>query len=229
MIKFKLILKDLIDSNKFTSMLFRKLYSSTYGKYITKKRNEKLLLSFDLIIKELMPSLKKSGIEAWPAFGTLLGIYRDGSPIKHDLDIDLGIWLGTSIEDLDNVFNDLGGHKVKSFHSRNNPSIQEITYSLHSVLIDFFVFDRDGKDIFCHDFLKIPGDTSYSARRIKLPLTSFKSFEYKDVEVIIPSNIEEHLSSRYGLDFMIPNPKFNTNSNNENIKYVCNSCYMKIY
>lgn len=229
MIKIRKLFKDLVDSNKYASIFFRKIYFSTFGYYKLKKRNQNLLNNFDTIMFTLLPRLKQENIETWPVFGTLLGIYRDGAPINHDLDIDLGVWSDVDLEVLDRVFDSLGGFKVKSFHSESDPSVFEVTYSLNSVLIDFFIFYKNGKFVYCHDFLRDNGDRYYKARRITLPLDSFVKYVYKEVEVSIPSNINEHLSSRYGDDFMVPNPKFNTNKDNENVHYVCNDCYMRVY
>jgi hypothetical protein len=41
-------------------------------------------------IEEVLAALKKAGIDAFPAYGTLLGAVRDGQLIGHDSDADLG-------------------------------------------------------------------------------------------------------------------------------------------
>ena len=41
-------------------------------------------------IEEVLQALRKAGIEAFPAYGTLLGAVRGGKLIGHDSDADLG-------------------------------------------------------------------------------------------------------------------------------------------
>src|SRR5690606_5255632 len=42
---------------------------------------------------QVLTWLRSEGIPAFPFFGTLLGLVRDGQPIRGDKDIDLGVWL----------------------------------------------------------------------------------------------------------------------------------------
>ncbi len=41
-------------------------------------------------VEEVLSALKTAGVEAFPAYGTLLGAHRDGALIGHDSDADLG-------------------------------------------------------------------------------------------------------------------------------------------
>ena len=41
---------------------------------------------------EFLKILENSGVNYWVESGTLLGLWRDGSLISHDKDIDIGVW-----------------------------------------------------------------------------------------------------------------------------------------
>ena len=42
---------------------------------------------------------KSNEIKIWPTLGTLLGIEREGGPLKHDLDLDFGVFLDVKIQE----------------------------------------------------------------------------------------------------------------------------------
>ena len=54
------------------------------------RSSEHVSAAAGLDLEEVLAALKKAGIDAFPAYGTLLGAVRDGKLIGHDSDADIG-------------------------------------------------------------------------------------------------------------------------------------------
>ncbi|NNN90750.1 hypothetical protein FKN13_25625, partial [Vibrio sp. 2-2(9)] len=74
-------LKDYVDSVPFIRDVIRKVYSLLFNEVLSKKKKARMAEHFDELVFEISSDSK---VLMWPAFGTLLGIYRDNGIIAHD-------------------------------------------------------------------------------------------------------------------------------------------------
>lgn len=216
--------KNFVGKNKFLDDITRVLYSCSFGRITNYVINRNLLKNFDETLLQLDKAFNQENICYWPAFGTLLGLYRDGSVLKHDLDIDIGVW---SDEDHDLIRTTLERHgfrRVRSFSSITVNEAYEERYSYKGVGIDIFFFSKCGSKAITHDFVRSvkvnKDDTEFLVRRLTVDFENLGlgCLEYNGMKLNIPMPIDKHLSSRYGNDFMTPNPKWSYRSGAKSIQ-----------
>ncbi len=216
-------IKDRIDSVPVARVIIRKVYSFLFTNIAIKRKKARMAENFDQLIFELSTN---SEVVLWPAFGTLLGIYRDNGIIAHDNDIDFAAWY----EDKDKVKTYLeskGCSLVKRFSSRIIEQAIEEQYSKDGVLFDVFYFCKRGSETYTHDFMRHKDLTRIQTkellgglivRRLNIKLSSIGKCNYKGVDIHFPENVKEHLAQRYGDDFMVPNPNWTAQKENPHVK-----------
>ena len=148
------------------------------------------------VLQELREVLESEGVPFFFAAGTALGLVRNGKPLDHDNDIDVGIfnedWNREQLIrafsrhpnfDLDDV--DPGSPKVGVVH-RGGANI------------DLFKFYREGGGVY-HDAIFVRWRNSpFTIERTAL--------ESGDI-VYLPSQVDRYLTENYG-DWRIPNSNF---------------------
>ncbi len=138
--------------------------------------------------------LEAQGLPYWLLYGTLLGAIRDGAPIPHDHDVDVGI----HFRDADRLLQALPGLLAAGFHL-----LQPVGRD------DVICFAREGEKI-----------DVYPVKRVALlpcvqidtndypPARHFRSFadkiEFLGASVSIPAETEALLASWYGRDWRTP-------------------------
>lgn len=161
----------------------------------SRKLKSKLLLKIygEGILRFIENVANKNEIIILPAYGTLLGITRDGGFIKHDTDIDLFLFFRDSkaILLIDKFKNDLySSFKVKELTF--DKSVNKIRVKIHGVPVDIYVplLFKNKTNIYLN---------VYNQNRISISGTS-------DVfgnvfKCLVPKNYIEILNSCYGLDY----------------------------
>jgi PST family polysaccharide transporter len=220
-------LKKLIDSNIIVSRLFRRMYKNTIGIYFLYRLKKQFRSQFNVILNKVVTGAEKQNIQIWPAFGTLLGLYREGGPIEHDFDIDFGAWYKDKML-VNKLLTDLGAKVCYSFHSEITENAFEECYELNGCKFDVFYFteDKSSSSFKCHDFMRHNDLTreqtirkygGLKVRQITLPFSGFIPFNYQNITILMPLNTASHLEARYGAGFMTPDTKWVNSSPNPNI------------
>lgn len=151
----------------------------------------------------------KKPIKIWLEFGTLLGYYRENNILKNDTDIDFGIEENNLIEDFIQYLEKRGFKLLRKFIINSNISyLNNFTaeYTIQykdSVSIDFFIFKsiKNKKTCYCFDE---NNKSSYNVSYIEYDNFELEKTIFLNQEFYRPNNIQKHLSSYYGDDFMIP-------------------------
>lgn len=157
--------------------------------------------------------LNDNHISFWLEFGTLLGFYREHDFIAHDLDLDVGAFLG----DAEKIQTVLLGHgfKLKRMH-RAEDGGREDTYIWKHTTIDVFYFRIENGLAYCNSFRLLKEKRMHiirkkypcTVRRIDIPNIVLENVEYKSAKVFVPKDTIIHLKAHYGENFMTPDPRF---------------------
>lgn len=187
-------------------------------------RNKFFLEEGTELLQIFAKSLNNNNILFWLEFGSLLGYYREHDFIKHDCDIDFGIYLhdaNKTREILENV-----GFKLIHQFKASDGGLEEC-YKYKHTSIDIFYFREDKDTLYCNSFVprypliihNIIKSKDYLVKRIDIPKQPFIKDTYKGAIINVPKDCTKHLKMHYGESFMTPNPNFNYKKEATNIKY----------
>ncbi len=146
--------------------------------------------------------LDKAGVFHWLEFGTLLGIVRDGKLIKHDIDIDLGVFIEDFSDDIISSFEEAGFTYKHGFMIEDG-SGREQTFSFHNINVDLFYFHKESNNLHCHIF-GMNKDTTRFIRQINTISSGFKQIEFEQTLFNIPKDEKRRLIDTYGEDYTTP-------------------------
>lgn len=205
----------------------RRMYSITYGAFDQKRRAGKVRREFWAIMNKIAHVCETQDVSIWPEFGTLLGLHRDSGPINADPDIDFGAW----IEDRAKIRSTMlaSGFKLSKLYecTSQGVTILEEAYYVNGIQIDIFYFHRDGERVRTYDFLRDANTSDYSSqkqelsglivRQIEFPSFSLVKTTMNNVNVYFPTGTPDHLASRYGSDFMTPDPKWSARDTEDQV------------
>lgn len=214
-------LKKMIRNNQWIGPFYLcvgKAYRNMEAKWRFDKKKKAFqeygIQTFQLVIN----TLNGSDIAYFPAFGTLLGLVRDGKLIPHDFDFDFGVITQErhyAWEKLTHVLEQAGFQIVRWFEC--DGVVHEMTFSppiSPYVEIDFFAFTRNQDKYEKYACVKLDNVTyndKHEFSLLKETLPYFNQFQTKtclDVDVPIPVNAEELLAASYTVFWKKPNPNW---------------------
>lgn len=190
------------------------------------KRKKFFHLEAEELLEKFSQTLNSANVLFWLDFGTLLGYYREHDFIKHDFDLDCGVFL----KDAGNVRKSLtenGFKLIREFKSLKDGGMEECYLYKHTS-IDIFYYRTDSvrNTIYCNSFSTFPElfkginkKAPAEVKRIDLPKSEFQKVTYKNSTVNVPDNPVLYLQRHYGADFMTPNPDFDYKKEATNITY----------
>lgn len=199
--------------------LLHKPYSKSKIYFIKKNRRKNLHKHGYEILGEITKILKNNEINAFCAFGTLLGIVRDSGFVQSDEDIDIGIISEDfSWSYLEKILTKYGMKKTRQFELEG--TITEQTYKKNGVYIDFFLYYKKDENklatnVYWKDETKIyDNEFEYSVICRECPMIlELITEKVNGIEVVIPLNNEEYLISNYGNSWKNPDPNFKHEEN----------------
>lgn len=212
------MIKEQIEKNKLLTKVARYIYRKTILKYKHYKQNKYFLSNSKIVMNKIDEVFKEINIPYWLEYGTLLGAVRDKNFIKHDIDIDLGLFLDDYSNDIVRVFKKHGFKRIRKISVDNDRYGVEETYLYNKVEVDLFFYTIKGQYMYAHAFQNEKGKSwsqtlrdngGYIVREICLPYTGISKIQFLEKNFPIPRDYHAHLSMHYGEDYMIPNPKWN--------------------
>lgn len=184
-----------------------------------------------ILLADVTSVLEKYGCTYWLSDGTLLGAIRENGFIKHDDDLDLGVWAAS--------FDKRVIHELISRFSCNINRLQGkqsdgmvITVGRAGIHLDMFFYypikNLEGTlkgnktDIYsCLYSLVRPYNTSNKAKRYNCVFPNYKPLVRRDFlghKFWVPKNAEAHLAAAYGLDWRKPKKDWVLFEDQENLK-----------
>ncbi len=190
-----------------------KIYEILYWKIVINRRKKGLQSIGYEYLPKIEESLNKRGIECFLAYGTLLGIVREGKFIGHDDDIDLGIIKNSNFSwaKVEDALNEVGMTKKHQFKSEGH--ITEQTYRYKNLSVDLFMFDSDDDKSYAYVYFQEQGreyeKNQFSIRCPKVSkIERTKIYECPSGVFRVPENEELFLEEVYGKNWRIPDPNF---------------------
>lgn len=193
-----------------------KVYRCTFGKIKTDwyfgMQKKALQKRGYLLIEKIENALTKENAVFFIDCGSLLGLIRDGHLLKHDRDLDYGIYFSETFTPakLDGVMQKIGLKKHKLFSLEGD--IKEITYGNGILSIDFFLHEETDMNSNIYIFYRKP-DIIYPSNNHYTPLVmhrarirGIETTEINNIKIHVPSNAEEYLASVYTKLWKIPDP-----------------------
>lgn len=214
--------------NEFIKKVLKKTYIYTlhlkYEAHLLQKRIKYFQQEGCEMLESVSNVFHKNNIPFWLEFGTLLGYYREHDFIKHDFDIDLGVYLKDA-ENVRKALTQAGFELVREFKCLKDEGREE-TYLFKHSTCDIFYFRENDEKRYCNSFSLKKGakkkfltNIPSTVKEISVPKANLIEVEFKNVRVWIPENTDEYLRCHYGKDFMIPNSKFDYRKEATNINY----------
>ena len=153
----------------------------------------------------------KNGIDYWLIFGTLLGAYRESGFIKHDDDIDIGVYTKDISVSLIHKL-EQNGFIFISVKETNDHRHRMMSFQYHGITVDFYGFVKDSNNIIGFSSVPLNGMTwkdSYNINRFGVCLVSYPDEGLQRIPmgkqfVPIPKNVVYVLKGLYGESFMTP-------------------------
>lgn len=183
-----------------------------YG--INKSKTKNLHKNGYAVLDKITEIMRDSGLQSFCAFGTLLGLYRDGGFISTDNDIDMGV-MGNeefSWEMLEQRMTEGGFKKIRQFQFEG--IITEQTYIFHKVTADFFLFQEENEKMAANIYFRKEGksyscDEEYSVmQRQFAKIAGITAMPVHGIQVLVPTNCEEVIASIYGEGWKTPDPRY---------------------
>lgn len=197
--------------------LFYPIYFHTLLKIHKKKQNKLFNESNKELLYVVDDVLSKYQYLFWLNYGTLLGAYRDNDFIKHDNDLDIGMYW----EDRKNVKEllEAAGLKLLSIINYGNPDAPESAeyrFEYNGAFIDInFYTVKNGIAITYNplfysnkDYNIIGEIIPIKVERVDSPFTGLKKIFFVEREFYVPENTKEYLIANYGDNFMTPVSNF---------------------
>ena len=134
------------------------------GRFILKKydaicfrRRKRCFLSCgNEVLQKAKNALDSENVLFWLDYGTLLGAYREHDFIKHDFDLDIGLWLKDA-EIAKKAMLKNGFELIRCFQIKNDERRVEYCFAYKGVSIDLFFYELEGNFTLGHFFTSIIG------------------------------------------------------------------------
>ena len=219
--------KDYLKTIPFFMGCYNLYYKLRFGRRLNRKQKYFISENGELFHK-FTQILNDNDVVFWLEFGTLLGFYREHDFIKHDFDLDIGVYIADA-EKIRKVLTDNGFTLVRNFNAKDGGKEESYRY-LHTT-IDLFYFRVDEQNPaiqYCNMFKSpvfpvkkkhLNKELKRTVKRKEVPNSGFERAVFKGCDIYIPKKTEEHLKAHYGKNFMIPDPGFSHDNDVANTVY----------
>lgn len=203
-------MKAFLRTNKLTKGLYAKL-SRMHQKKVIKRKRKMMALHGVETIHHLQALFAEMDCKHFFDMGTLLGIIRDGRLLKHDLDIDVGVFVEN--EEQKQAIRDMlvsRGNDILYSYTVDGIGVVEESYVHSGIKFDINYYTREAGVDVCY-LLYFDKERAYSSKDemsvVRLECSTIEEIvqiDFNGVPINIPSNSEKYLEQRYGSTWRIP-------------------------
>ncbi|OZB19136.1 MAG: hypothetical protein B7X53_01285 [Hyphomonas sp. 34-62-18] len=151
-------------------------------------------------LTDIWSILQAADAECFLAAGTLLGFYRNGGPLPHDRDIDIGVLRYS--DGTPHIADILRAHPLISLRGGARRGDRYFALTHKGIAIDIFLYEETSCGIVC-GFSENPGDIQWRFSPFDLAQVRYQGRDWR-----IPSPTDRHLSEVYGASWREPNLGF---------------------
>ncbi|AXE63935.1 hypothetical protein BBF93_06675 [Hyphomonas sp. CACIAM 19H1] len=152
------------------------------------------------VLIEIRSLLANAGVESFLIAGTLLGFHRNGGPLPHDRDIDIGVFrTPDGGPDIAGILRTAPGILLPRIA---RPGDRYFGLMHRGIGVDIFVHDRSGPHLLT-GFTHMPGDIQWRFNAFDL-----RSARYGGQDWTIPSDPGRYLAESYGPGWQSPDTGF---------------------
>lgn len=152
------------------------------------------------VLREIVDLLSASGAAPFLISGTLLGFHRDGAPLAHDRDIDIGVL--KNLSGGPDIAGIIRRHPKLCLPRRSRSSDRYFGLRHKGIAVDIFVHDVQGEGTTC-GFSDLPGDIQWRFSRFGLCRTSYGGEVWQ-----VPDSPGRYLTEAYGPRWQMPDKGF---------------------
>ena len=148
------------------------------------------------VLFEAHSLLRSINVDSWLTDGTLLGYYREGDFISHDIDVDLGV---RSVQWSPKILTLMESNDFETIRQEGTiDNGLEYSFVKDGVCIDFFFFYSDGHRVWHSAWLK--------GLQLKFyyPDFALKEIEFLGKKFKVPEDEEVFLKLKYGGGWRVP-------------------------
>lgn len=211
-------MKESIKSFFRTNILTRGIYSRLAERRHNKLKEQKrkmIAMHGVSLIHYLQVLLQNSKIKFFFDMGTLLGIIRNGSLLKHDLDVDIAVYADSEEQKLAiRKMLIANGSKIQYSYSVDGLGTVEESYVHDGIKFDISYYTRSCDVDICYLFYLEPNRVYESAdvmSVVRLECSTIEDIvqiDFNGVSINVPSNSEKYLEQRYGSTWRIPDTNY---------------------
>lgn len=209
-------MKEFLRTNILTKGIYNFLGDHYYRSKEKKEQNRKkkqLQKEGVKVIRCVQEIMEKTGFKFFFDMGTLLGIVREGRLLKHDMDIDVGVYVGTEEEKLKirEMLLETGAKEQYRF-SIDEVGIIEQSFVYKNIKFDINYYLAGESDV-CYLMYNDPDKQleagQMSVVKLHCPhIEKINKILFQGIEINAPEDPEGYLAVRYGENWRIPDKKY---------------------
>lgn len=211
--RMKKYIKKIIMSCCLTKQIYLCYQKRKFSIY-KKHKIELMQKNGDYVIGIIQNLLSEKNIAFFFDMGTLLGIIREGKLLKHDMDIDVAVYVDSEKEkkDLRDFLLNRGCSLHKAFEVEGVGLVEE-SYIIESIKFDInYYIKRENKDL-CYLLFRNPEKVylDKSMDVVELTCDSIQSIEktkFNGIDINIPKDAKQYLATRYGDNWSVPDKNY---------------------
>lgn len=152
------------------------------------------------VLIEIRALLAAAGVESFLVAGTLLGFHRDGGPLPHDRDIDIGVFrTPDGGPEIAGILRTVPGILLPRIA---RPGDRYFGLMHRGIAVDIFVHDRSGSHLLT-GFTHMPGDIQWRFNAFGLYRARYGGQDWS-----VPSDPGRYLAETYGPGWRTPDTSF---------------------
>ena len=207
-------IKAFLRTNILTRHIYKKWALHHYKKVIKRKR--KMMAKNGVNTLHYLQDLLQNGeYEFFFDMGTLLGIIRDGRLLKHDIDVDIAVYVESEEQKV--AVRDMivsHGNSILYSYSVDSLGVVEESYIHDGIKFDISYYSRNDDIDVCYLMYSDPDKVYESTDVLSVvrleckKITDIEKLDFYGKAINVPKDSKGYLAQRYGESWTVPDPDY---------------------